>query len=150
MIETITEPRPRPWSMSDDEIKRSWRNCADATQQIKVLAQLNARSRAEVIEKLRSLGIETESTLQRKTKFTPEDDAHIWKMRHDERRPLEHIRNAIGKSTTQTIDTRYKEMLKERIKMRPVIEKAVRAYIKAGQTTQTEARILEAMIKRGI
>lgn len=150
MREIITEPRPGPWSMSDDEIKRSWRNCENAAVQIKVLAQLNARSRAEVIEKLRSLGIETESTLQRKTKFTPEEDAHIWRMRHDEHRPMSHIRTAIGKSTTQTIWTRYKEMLKEHIKMRPVIEKAVRAYIKAGKTTPDEAKTLEAMIKRGI
>lgn len=138
------------WYMSDEEIKRSYRTCKDAHAQIGILAELNCKTKAEVRRKLAELGVEMARTAGRPSRFTEEDLKKIYQMHHDEGRPYSMIARYIGKTTAESVRNEYLQMLRERLNARPLIEKAVRAYIKAGKTTESEAALLRELIKRGI
>lgn len=136
------------WYMSDAEIARSYRNCADAKAQVGILAELNCRSKTEVKEKLKELGlIRSRNDAQR---FTEEDDKRIWKMRHDEQRPYTIIAKAIGKSSMELVRNEYQIMHRKRLDARGLIEAAVRFYIKSGKTTEKETELLKELTRRGI
>lgn len=139
------------WPMTDDEIKRSYRCCKDANAQIGILAELNCRKKAEVRKKLAELGVELARTSGRPSRYTEEERRMIYTMRHDEGRPYQVIARHIGRKTSnESIRNEYLQMHRERLNARPLIEKAVRAYIKAGKTTESEAALLRELIKRGI
>ena len=44
------------WAMTDGEIASMWRTCKDRTEQVNILADLNVKSRVEMLGKLRELG----------------------------------------------------------------------------------------------
>lgn len=44
------------WAMTDGEIASMWRTCKDRNEQVNILADLNVKSRAEMLGKLRELG----------------------------------------------------------------------------------------------
>lgn len=138
------------WYMSDDEIKRSWRCCAKKSDQIKVLGQLNCKTKKQVIDKLTELGIETGENVKRHKKFTTEEDRRIWRLRHDENRTFKSIAVIIGHTTGETVRNRYGELLEEHKSARIIIETALRAYIKAGKCTDAESKLIDELIRRGI
>lgn len=44
------------WAMTDGEIASMWRTCKDRNEQVNILADLNVKSRVEMLGKLRELG----------------------------------------------------------------------------------------------
>lgn len=50
------------WWMDDAEIARSYRTAADKKEQIKIIAELNATTRDEVVKKLKEIGCVVEET----------------------------------------------------------------------------------------
>lgn len=44
------------WAMTDGEIASMWRTCKDRNEQVNILADLNVKSRVEMLDKLRELG----------------------------------------------------------------------------------------------
>lgn len=44
------------WAMTDGEIASMWRTCKNRNEQVNILADLNVKSRAEMLGKLRELG----------------------------------------------------------------------------------------------
>lgn len=73
------------WYMTDDEIRRSWRQAADRKEQLKIIAELNARDKTDVIRKLTELGEElpedmrTAKGRKAKYKISDADERKIWK-----------------------------------------------------------------------
>nr|DAL12174.1 MAG TPA_asm: hypothetical protein [Caudoviricetes sp.] len=43
------------WAMTDGEIAAMWRTCKNRNEQVQILADLNVKDRAEVLDKLREL-----------------------------------------------------------------------------------------------
>ena len=43
------------WTMTDGEIASMWRTCKDRNAQVRILADLNVKTKAEVLDKLREL-----------------------------------------------------------------------------------------------
>lgn len=138
------------WYMTDDEIRRSWRCAESKARQIKVLAELNARTTEEIKKKLQEIGIDVAGATRKRKRFSVEDDRRIWKLRHDENRTFKKIAQIIGSTTGETIRNRYGELLEEHNGARGIIENALRAYIKAGKTTKEETRLIDELIRRGI
>lgn len=138
------------WYMSDEEIMRSYRCCENATAQIGILAELNCKTKAEVKKKLSELGIEFARTAGRPTRYTQEERHRIYTLRHDELRPYSAIARIIGKSTAESVRNEYRIMHRERLRARPLIEKAVESYIKQKKTTQYETDLLRELIQFGI
>ena len=138
------------WYMSDEEIKSSYRTCKDARAQIGILAELNCKTKEEVKKKLAEIGVEISRTAARPSRFTETDRRKIYKMRHDENRAYSVIASIIGKATAESVRNEYLQMNREHIEARDLIERACRFYIKAKKTSESETRLLEDLIGRGI
>ena len=54
------------WAMSDSEILSMWRTCKNRNDQVQILADLNVKTRAEVLDKLRELGCDMRGVRTRK------------------------------------------------------------------------------------
>lgn len=54
------------WAMTDGEITSMWRTCKDRNAQVRILADLNVKSRKETLEKLRELGCDLRGVRMKK------------------------------------------------------------------------------------
>lgn len=54
------------WAMSDSEILSMWRTCKNRNDQVQILADLNVKTRTEVLDKLRQLGCDMRGVRTRK------------------------------------------------------------------------------------
>lgn len=68
-------PRPRFW-MTDAQMRRLYRQADNKVHQIRVLAELNARSIKETVEKLESIGCEVDR--QKVTAIHGGTDRKVW------------------------------------------------------------------------
>ena len=141
------------WVMTDNEIRRSWRCAQNQKEQIKVLAELNVRKKAEVLAKLIELGIELPEKLNRKGLppiLTDADKRKIWKLRTDGH-PYKTISNLIeGHPAVETVRTAYKQMVLEREEARPLLVKALQTFMKSEACTEKERKTIREQIARGI
>lgn len=55
------------WAMTDGEIAAMWRSCKNRNDQVQILADLNVKDRAEVLEKLRELQCDLRGVRMAKT-----------------------------------------------------------------------------------
>lgn len=55
------------WAMSDSEIRSMWRTCKNRNEQVRILADLNIVTRAEMLDKLRELGCDMRGVRTGKT-----------------------------------------------------------------------------------
>ena len=66
------------FAMTDKEILRNWRNARNKAYQVRVLAELNARSVKDTIDKLLSLGIDLDTDDMRKYYGIGCNDRKMW------------------------------------------------------------------------
>lgn len=141
------------WHMTDDEIRRSWRCAKDPIEQIKILADLNCKTKQEVMTKLIELGIDPPKSLSRRG-LPPKIDEpmrrKIWQLRQ-EGKTYQSIADLLeGKPREQTVINAYKQMVRERAEARPVLVKALQAYTQSNACTAEEREIIMKHIARGI
>ena len=125
------------WYMTDDEIRRSWRQAADRKEQLKIIAELNARDKADVIRKLTELGEELPEDMRaakgRKAKYkiSDADERKIWKERSKGTPYWKIVRMLGGLVTESAIQIRYDKMRGDYLKALPTVKKALQATIEA-------------------
>lgn len=125
------------WYMTDDEIRRSWRQAADRREQAKIIAELNAREKADVIRKLIELGEEVPEDMRaakgRKAKYkiSDADERKIWKERSKGTPYWKIVRMLGGLVTESAIQIRYDKMRGDYLKALPTVKKALQATIEA-------------------
>lgn len=125
------------WHMTDDEIRRSWRQAADRKEQLKIIAELNARDKADVIRKLTELGEELPEDMRaakgRKAKYkiSDADERKIWKERSKGTPYWKIVRMLGGMVTESAIQIRYDKMRGDYLKALPAVKKALQATIEA-------------------
>lgn len=141
------------WQMTDDEIRRSWRCAKDPVEQVKILAELNCKTKQEIMTKLIELGIDPPQRLSRRG-LPPKIDEpmrrKIWQLRQ-EGKTYQTIADLLeGKPRQQTVINAYKQMVRERAEARPVLVKALRAYTQRADCTGEEREIIMKHISRGI
>lgn len=141
------------WYMTDDEIRRSWRCAKDPIEQVKILAELNCKTKQEIMTKLIELGIDPPQHLSRRglpPKIDEPMKRKIWKMRQ-EGKTYQTIADLLeGKPKQQTIINAYKQMVRERAEARGLLVKALQAYTKSDACTDKEREIIMKHIARGI
>lgn len=131
------------WYMTDDEIRRSWRRAADKGEQIKIIAELNARTKEDVVKKLQALGEdvgEIKSRTGRKPhyKITDDDERKIWKERM-KGTPYYKIARMLGGLVTESaIQNRYDKMRGDYLKALPTVKKALQTTIEAAPEEDRE------------
>ncbi len=98
---------PEPsWAMTDKEIMRSYRLASDRTAQVRVLAELNARSLGEVVEKLESLGYDMQHARNHygrrlrneATKWSKAETELLMRLWQDGERDYDTIARTVGRS----------------------------------------------------
>lgn len=142
------------WYMTDDEIRRSWRCCKDQIEQIGILAELNCKTKDEVVDKLTELGIKVPMRISGrgiKTKMTESLRKKIWRMKQ-EGMSYTQIRAQLFETrlSVECIRSEYRQMIKEREEVRPILVKALREYMNGGACSETEAELIRRQIARGI
>lgn len=141
------------WYMTDDELRRSWRHAADHAEQIKIIAELNARSKEDVLSKLIELGeavpedvMKASKGRKAKHKISEADERKIWQERQ-KGTPYWKIARMLGGIATETaIQTRYDRMKGDYIKAIPTVRKALQTFVEAIPTE--DAEIIKAFIRR--
>lgn len=131
------------WAMTDDEIRRSWRRAADKGEQIKIIAELNAREKEDVVKKLQALGEdvgEIKSRTGRKPhyKITDDDERKIWKERMKGTPYYKIARMLGGLATESGIQARYDRMREDYQKALPTVKKALQTTIEAAPEEDRE------------
>lgn len=132
------------WYMTDDELRRSWRHAADHAKQIKIIAELNARSKKDVIKKLTELGEELPENMRaakgRKVKYkiSDADERKIWKERSKGTPYWKIVRMLGGLVTESAIQNRYDKMRGDYLKALPTVKKALQTTIEAAPEEDRE------------
>lgn len=141
----------KQWPMTDAEIKRSWRCAEDRKAQIRILGELNGKTRQEVILKLDELGIDLSDVIDRKhVRFSEEEDRKIWQMRQNGDAFCK-IAAALGVKGYFRIMHRYDELMKEYQQAKPLIERALKRYANGDpRATAEEKTMIRTLIRRGI
>lgn len=147
------------WPMSDAEIRSSWSRCENKKKQVKILAELNAKTKQQVIDKLIQIGemsananpnvkIEPEKeTEKRRERFTPAEIRRIFQMRADGFRVKEIAQHIDAKELT--VKKAIERLKQERRAAWPVIERALRWYAAQPECTAEERRVLKREAERG-
>ena len=141
------------WYMTDDEIRRSWRCCRDKIEQVKVLAELNCKTKEEIIEKLESLGLDVPVRISGrgiKTKMTETIRKKIWKLKMEGKSYSQITALVEGRLSVECVRTEYMKMIGEHEKARPLLIKALQAYTQRDDCTDEEREIIMKHIARGI
>ncbi len=113
------------WAMTDGEIASMWRTCKDRNEQVNILADLNVRSRAEVLGKLRELGCDLRGVRMHKTgggapRKPPIDELRAMQLYEEGLVDLD-IAEALGESKHRVADWR------KRMELRPNRAKKTKA-----------------------
>ena len=125
------------WYMTDDEIRRSWRQAADRKEQLKIIAELNARDKADVIRKLTELGEELPKDMRaakgRKAKYkiSDADERKIWKERSKGTPYWKIVRMLGGLVTESAIQIRYDKMRGDYLKALPTVKRTLQTVVEA-------------------
>lgn len=125
------------WYMTDDEIRRSWRQAADRKEQLKIIAELNARDKADVIRKLTELGEELPEDMRaakgRKAKYkiSDADERKIWKERSKGTPYWKIVRMLGGLVTESAIQNRYDKMRGDYLKALPTVKRTLQTVVEA-------------------
>lgn len=144
------------WHMTDNEIRRSWRCAVNHQEQIAILAQLNCRTKTEVIQKLGDLGLMSETLqadeekLTKKKKRKPFSAAEIRKIfsMYVDGITIKDIAAVID-AKPETVKTTMATLRNERRKAWPVIDKAIKAYMLTPECTESDRKVLRREIARG-
>lgn len=104
------------WAMTDGEIASMWRTCKDRNEQVNILADLNVKSRAEMLGKLRELGcdlqgVRTGSYGGGAPRKPPIDELRAMQLYRDGLDDLS-ISEALGESKKRVADWRKRMKLK--------------------------------------
>ena len=106
------------WVMSDSEIAAMWRTCKNRNEQANILADLNMKSKAEVLEKLTELGCDLRGVKIPKAKKTggappkpPVDELRAMELHREGLDDLA-ISEALGESVTRVKNWRRRMKLK--------------------------------------
>ena len=106
------------WAMTDGEIASMWRNCKNRNEQVNILADLNVKSKAEVLEKLTELGCDLRGVKTPKVKETrgappkpPIDELRAMELYREGLDDLA-ISEALGESVTRVKNWRRRMKLK--------------------------------------
>lgn len=106
------------WVMSDSEIAAMWRTCKNRNEQANILADLNMKSKAEVLEKLTELGCDLRGVKTPKVKKAggsppkpPMDELRAMEL-HSEGLDDLGISEALGESMTRVKNWRRRMKLK--------------------------------------
>lgn len=133
------------WAMTDDEIRRSWRRAADKGEQIKIIAELNARSKEDVLRKLIELGeavpedvMKASKGRKAKYKISEADERKIWKERSKGTPYWKIVRMLGGLVTESAIQNRYDKMRGDYLKALPTVKKALQTTIEAAPEEDRE------------
>lgn len=107
------------WAMSDSEIAAMWRTCKNRNEQANILADLNMKSKAEVLEKLTELGCDLRGVKTPKAKETrgaapkpPMDELRAMELYREGLDDLA-ISEALGESKTRV------KIWRQRMKLKP-------------------------------
>lgn len=126
------------WYMSDDEIRRSWRQAADLKEQVKIIAELNARSKEDVLIKLIELGevvpedvMKASKGRKAKYKISEADERKIWQERQKGTPYWKIVRMLGGRATESGICYKYDKLRGDYIKALPTIKKTLQAVAEA-------------------
>lgn len=104
------------WAMTDGEISAMWRGCKDRNEQVNILADLNVKSRKEVLDKLRELqcdmrGVRTGNNGGGAPKKPPMDELRAMELYHDGMDDLA-IAEALGETQNRVKHWRRRMNLK--------------------------------------
>ena len=104
------------WAMTDGEIASMWRTCKDRNEQLNILADLNVKSRVEMLDKLRELGcdlrgVRTGSYGGGAPRKPPIDELRDMQLYRDGLDDLS-IAEALGESKKRVADWRKRMKLK--------------------------------------
>lgn len=145
------------WYMTDDEIRRSWRQAADKAEQVKIIAELNAQEKADVIEKLKEIGEHIPDELKAskgrrpKYKINAADERKIWKERAHGTPYWKIARMLGGTASESCIQMRYEKMRGDYIAALPTIKKTLQAVAEAAPrhiVSDDDREIIKAFIRR--
>lgn len=139
------------WYMTDDEIRRSWRKAADKAEQIKIIAELNARTKEDVMKKLVEIGEELPENMRtsgRKAKYkiSDADERKIWKERFKGTPYWKIARMLGGTASESAVQIRYEKMRGDYLKALPTVKKALNTFVEAIPTEDSE--IVKAFVRR--
>lgn len=104
------------WAMTDGEIASMWRTCKDRNEQLNILADLNVKSRVEMLDKLRELGcdlrgVRTGSYGGGAPRKPPIDELRAMQLYRDGLDDLS-IAEALGESKKRVVEWRKRMKLK--------------------------------------
>lgn len=104
------------WTMTDSEIESMWRTCKDRNAQVRILADLNIKTKAEVLDKLRELQCDLRGVRMAKTgggapKKPPMDELRAMDLYQDGLDDLA-IAEALGETQNRVKDWRRRMKLK--------------------------------------
>lgn len=104
------------WAMTDSEIGAMWRGCKNRNEQVNILADLNVKSRKEVLDKLRELqcdmrGVRTGNNGGGAPKKPPMDELRAMQLYEEGLNDLS-IAEALGESKKRVADWRKRMKLK--------------------------------------
>lgn len=104
------------WTMTDSEITSMWRTCKDRNAQVRILADLNIKTKAEVLDKLRELQCDLQGVRMAKTgggapKKPPMDELRAMDLYQDGQDDLA-IAEAMGETQNRVKDWRRRMKLK--------------------------------------
>ena len=94
------------WAMTDGEIAAMWRGCKNRNDQVQILADLNVKTKAEVLDKLRELqcdlrGVRTGKTGGGAPKKPPMDELRAMSLYRDGLDDLA-IAEALGETVSRS------------------------------------------------
>ncbi len=151
------------WPMSDAEIKSSWRRCENKKKQVKILAELNAKTKPQVIDKLIQIGAmsaaeSAKAKAREKEEPVSEPKEHRGRFTAAEHRKMFELRAggfgykqiaAKMGSTETSVQVTLERLRRERRAAWPVIERALRWYAAQPECTAEERRVLKREAERG-
>lgn len=145
----------KKWYMTDDEIRRSWRCAKDPVEQIKIIAELNCKTKQEVVTKLEELGIVAVKETKRRhsggrKKIDEATRNEIWMMKIDGATYPQIAASVDENISVSTIRKIYLTLLEERKKALPTLQKALEAYMQGDACTDEEREIITTQIARRI
>ena len=124
------------WYMSDDEIRRSWRQAADLKEQVKIIAELNARSKEDVLKKLIELGeavpedvMKAQRGRKAKYKISEADERKIWQERQKGTPYWKIVRMLGGSVSEGGICNKYDKLRGDYIKALPTVKRALQTVV---------------------
>ena len=118
------------WHMTDEEIRRSWKRAEDRAAQIGIIAQLNNRTKDDVIKKLQELGEDVEVVGRKlRCKIDKEDDRKIWRLRFDGMTYHKIVNFLTDRPTEETVRRRYESMRDEYKRALPTVKRTLQAFI---------------------